>query len=298
MLARCLVRDPKLRLRDIGEARLALSDRPRRAGCRHSSRDSSKASRPLWPILAGGLALALAVTGFALWRVATAPSDAPVTRFEVRPPDKASLVLVGRPGLALSPDGSMMAFVASAEGISRLYLRSLADIAARPLPGTEGGSNPVFSPSGTEIAFYAAGRLKKTTLDGTVTTVTEAGGDGDPRGITWLPDGSLVYASLAVGPLLHVPSAGGTPRPLTTLDEKKSERTHRWPSALPGGKAVLFTVGTIASPDNYDRSPRSRPWSWPLVSGTLSSRAQARRVMSAPDISSVRARIQPVCGAV
>ena len=256
VLARCLVRDPKIRLRDIGEARLALSgsslvpapdvDIPRET--------PRRTSRPLWPILAGGLALALAVTGFALWRVATAPSDAPVTRFEVRPPDKASLVLVGRPGLALSPDGLMMAFVASAEGISRLYLRSLADIAARPLPGTEGGSNPVFSPSGTEIAFYAAGRLKKATLDGTVTTVTEAGGDGDPRGITWLPDGSLVYASLAVGPLLHVPSAGGTPRPITTLDEKKSERTHRWPSALPGGKAVLFTVGTVASPDNYDRS--------------------------------------------
>jgi Tol biopolymer transport system component len=194
------------------------------------------------------------VTGAMLWRVATAPSDAPVTRFDVRPPDKTSLVLVGRPALALSPDGSMLAFVASAEGISRLYIRSLADIAARALPGTEGGSNPVFSPDGKEIAFYAAGRLKKATLDGTVTTVTEAGGDGDPRGITWLPDGSLVYASLAVGPLLHVPSTGGTPRPITTLDEKKSERTHRWPSALPGGKAVLFTIGTIASPDNYDRS--------------------------------------------
>ena len=122
VLARCLVRDPRIRLRDIGEARLALSgsslvpapdvDIPRET--------PRRTSRPLWPILAGGLALALAVTGFALWRVATAPSDAPVTRFEVRPPDKASLVLVGRPGLALSPDGSMMAFVVSAEGISRL----------------------------------------------------------------------------------------------------------------------------------------------------------------------------------
>ena len=84
--------------------------------------------------------------------------------------------------------------------------------------------------------------------------MTEAGGDGDPRGITWLPDGTLVYASLAAGPLLQVPSTGGTPRALTTLDEKTGERTHRWPSALPGGKAVLFTVGTLGSPDNYEPS--------------------------------------------
>jgi serine/threonine-protein kinase len=85
-----------------------------------------------------------------------------------------------------------------------------------------------------------------------VTTVTEAGSDGDPRGIAWLPDGSLVYSSVAAGPILRVPSTGGTPRPVTTLDEKKGERTHRWPFALPGGKAILFTVGALGSPDNYD----------------------------------------------
>ena len=145
-----------------------------------------------------------------------------------------------------------MAFVASTEGISRLYVRSIGDITPRALPGTDGASNPVFSTDGKEIAFFTAGRLKKTTLGGAVTTVTEAGADGDPRGITWLPDGTLVYASLAAGPLLQVPSTGGTPRPLTTLDEKTGERTHRWPFALPGGKAVLFTVGSLGSPDNYD----------------------------------------------
>ena len=78
----------------------------------------------LWPILSGGLALALVLTAAVLWRVATTPSDIPVTRFEVRPPDKTSLVLVARPSVALSPDGSMMAFVASTEGVSRLYIRS------------------------------------------------------------------------------------------------------------------------------------------------------------------------------
>jgi serine/threonine-protein kinase len=253
LIARCLVKDPKLRLRDIGEARLSLSGSiltvPEVSAPVVPSRP---AGGRLWPIVAGGLALALAVTGTMLWRVSATPSDLAVTRFEVRPPDKTSLVLVARPSVALSPDGSMMAFVASTESISRLYLRSIADITPRVLPGTEGASNPVFSTDGREIAFFTAGRLKKTTLDGAVTTVTEAGGDGDPRGIAWLPDGTLVYASLAAGPLLQVPSTGGTPRALTTLDEKTGERTHRWPFALPGGKAVLFTVGSLGSPDNYD----------------------------------------------
>ena len=157
VIARCLVRDPKLRLRDIGEARLTLAGSLVVPEEDLSRKPSQMAGRRLWPIVAGGLALALVVTGAMLWRVATAPSDAPVTRFDVRPPDKTSLVLVGRPALALSPDGSMLAFVASAEGISRLYIRSLADIAARALPGTEGGSNPVWARNGSAL-FFVEGR--------------------------------------------------------------------------------------------------------------------------------------------
>ena len=252
VIARCLVKDPKLRLRDIGEARLALSG----SGAIHVT--SAVPERPTrrgnrWLVaLSAGLVLALAAAGIALWRVAArAPAEA-VIKFEVQPPDKTVLTLVARPNIALSPDGSLMAFIATTEGISRLYIRSLNDVTARPVPGTEGASNPVFSTDGREIAFFAVGRLKKTAIDGAVTTVTEAGSDGDPRGIAWLPDGSLVYSSVAAGPLLRVPSTGGTPRPVTTLDEKKGERTHRWPFALPGGKAILFTVGALGSPDNYD----------------------------------------------
>jgi Tol biopolymer transport system component len=170
----------------------------------------------------------------------------------VQPPDKTSLSRVARPSITLSPDGSMLVFVASAQGEARLYLRSLGEVTPRALPGTEGASNPVFSPDGKQVAFFATGRLKTTTLDGAVLTVSEAGSDGDPRGIAWLPDGSLVYSSVAAGPLLRVPSTGGTPRLITTIDDKKGERTHRWPFALPGGKTVLFTIGTLGSPDNYD----------------------------------------------
>jgi serine/threonine-protein kinase len=255
LIARCLVKDPKLRLRDIGEARLALAGSvPAILDTTPPAKVMHAATGRKWLIaLAAGLALALTATGIALWRVSTTAAPAPIIRYEVRPPDKTKLALVARPSVALSPDGSMMAFIGSAEGVSRMYVRSLEDLTPRVLPGTEGASNPVFSPDGKEIAFFAAGRLKRITLDGTISTVAEASTDPDPRGLTWLPDRSLVYVPVAAGPLVHVPSTGGTPRAITTLDDKKGERTHRWPEVLPGGK-VLFTVGTLDSPDNYDRA--------------------------------------------
>jgi serine/threonine-protein kinase len=253
VIGRCLVRDPKLRLRDIGEARLAL------AGADVMQTAATPPAPPRRSVnrglaaLAAGLAVALLATGIALWRAPGTRSAEEVIRFDVQPPEKMSLSLVARPTVALSPDGSFMAFVASTQGESRIYLRALGEVTPRAVPGTEGASNPVFSPDGKQIAFFTTGQLKRTTLDGVVSLVSEAGPDGDPRGIAWLPDDTLVFASIAAGPLVQVPSTGGTIRPLTTLDDKKGERTHRWPTALPNGK-VLFTVGSLGSPDNYDRA--------------------------------------------
>jgi eukaryotic-like serine/threonine-protein kinase len=252
VVARCLVRDPKLRLRDIGEARLALAGADVMQPLTAVEPARRGANRWLMA-LSAVLVLALAATGIALWRVGpNAPSGA-VIRFGVQPPDKTSLSLVAKPNVALSPDGSTLVFVALGQGETRLYLRSLADVTSRPMAGSEGASNPVFSPDGREIAFFAGGRLKTTTLDGVVATVGEAGLDGDPRGIAWLPDDTLVFASTAGGPLDQVGSSGGATHAITTLDDKKGERTHRWPAPLPNGK-VLFTVGTLGSPDNYDRA--------------------------------------------
>ena len=253
VIARCLVRDPKLRLRDIGEARLALAGADVMQPLTTKAHPSPHGTNRWLMALSTGLVLALAATGFALWRVGGhAPSGA-VIRFGVQPPEKTSLSLVAKPNVALSPDGTLVVFVALAQGETRLYLRSLADVTSRPITGTEGATNPVFSPDGQAIAFFAGGRLKTTTLEGVVATVGEAGLDGDPRGIAWLPDDTLVFASIAGGPLQQVRSSGGPTHAITTLDEKKGERTHRWPAALPNGK-VLFTVGTLGSPDNYDRA--------------------------------------------
>jgi serine/threonine-protein kinase len=256
LIGRCLIREPKLRMRDIGEARLALAGpgsgdvpaadaapaRPQRAG----------AAR--W--VAVVLAIALAATGFALWRATSAAPDRGVIRYEVRPPDRTALALDSRPNLSVSPDGSTLVFAGRVEGTSRLYIRTPDDLTPRALPGTEGATNPVFSPDGRQVAFFAGAMLKRASLDGPVSEVVRLGDETDAprRGLTWLTNDTLVYSPFAISGLLAIASTGGTPRPLTTLDEKKGERTHRWPAALPGGKAVLFTVGTLASPDSYDGS--------------------------------------------
>jgi eukaryotic-like serine/threonine-protein kinase len=76
----------------------------------------------------------------------------------------------------------------------------------------------------------------------------------DPRGVEWVDESTVVFAPESIGGLLELSIAGGAPRTLTTLDEQANERTHRWPHALPGGRWVLFTVGTTASPDDYDNA--------------------------------------------
>ena len=261
LIARCLVRDPKLRLRDIGEARLQLATpgselRPA-SGAEVQAPLPTRARASRWPIvLAATLAVALAATAFAWWRAATARPINRVTRYEVRPLEKSTLDLSSRPNLTLSPDGSTLVYVARVDGVSRLYVRGRGDLVSRVLPGTEEATNPVFSLDGSQIAFFADGVLKRSSLDGAVSEVLRIGDSTDAprRGMTWLTNDRLVYAPIAAGALFSVAATGGTPMPLTTLDEKRGERTHRWPFALPGGKTVLFTVGSLSSPDNYDES--------------------------------------------
>ena len=108
--------------------------------------------------------------------------------------------------------------------------------------------------------------MKRSSLDGVVSEVGRIGegttdrlhggsaGEGGHRGLTWLTNDRLVYTPDSVCGLFSIASSGGTPEPLTTIDEQAGERTHRWPAALPGGRAVLFTVGRLGSPDNYDES--------------------------------------------
>jgi serine/threonine-protein kinase len=178
-------------------------------------------------------------------------NSSPLVRYDVLPLQKTALSLLRWQAVALSPDGSTLAFLASSDGVNRLYVRKRDETEARAIPGTEGVWDATFSADGQSIAFIADFTLKKAPLNGPVVPLTKV---GDSRGLSWTTDDSLIYVPEATGGLFQISANGGEPRAITKVDEAKKERTHRWPQALPGGKAVLFTVGSLDKPDDYDNA--------------------------------------------
>jgi serine/threonine-protein kinase len=196
------------------------------------------------------------MTLVALFAIRRGPREVEdVVRFSVDTPDGLRLDpdLQGQAQLlAISPDGRRIAFRANDGKERRIFVRDLSRDSAQPVSGTEGGTEPFFSPDGEWLGFVAEGKVKKTALrGGTPTTVASA---NLSRGASWGKDGTIVVSPSVNSPLFRVPAAGGELRPLTTLDTKARERTHRWPEILPDGDTVLFTVGTEDKPGDYDDS--------------------------------------------
>ncbi len=245
LLRRCLERDPKQRLRDIGDARLEIDDLLSGRAEPTTTVAPISAAVPMWrralpwAVAIGALSVAAAVLAlWAPWR--TAPPAAPV-RLEVTIGVDASLVNLSA-SLAAAPDGSLLAFAAqSSQGTPQLYLRRLGELRAVPLAGTANARNPFFSPDGQWIGFFAEGKLKKIAVTGgAAVTLCDA---PSGRGGTWAEDGSIVFQPSPTGSgLVRVSSAGGTPAPLTT--RASGDLTQRWPQVLPGGTAVLYTAHT------------------------------------------------------
>ena len=160
-------------------------------------------------------------------------------KLSVLPPEKGKFI----PGMiALSPDGSRLAFVAAgADGRSLLWVRSLDAVEARPLPGTENAYAPFWSPDGRFLGFFAEGKLKKIEASGgppQVLHYSVAVTVG--RGGTWNRDGVILFAPSPTGPLLRVRDVGGPTSPVTTLDDTRQENSHRWPVFLPDGRHFLY----------------------------------------------------------
>ena len=258
LLMRCLDRDPKNRLRDIGEARIALD------GAGHPTADQTAAPAPSMspaparfgrPASIGAVALALVLglaAGWLLRRPAPAAPGAGA-RWALAIPD--GLTLSSEQGqLAISDDGRLQAAViVDSARTSHILVRSVDQVEARVLPDTEGANFPFFSPDGKWIGFFRNQSILKIPSSGgppielaATATVTAA------RGGTWSRDGFIYFApNVAVG-LSRVSQNGGAVTAVTKLDFARDERTHRWPQALPDGSAVLFTCDTAASPEYYD----------------------------------------------
>ena len=195
--------------------------------------------RAAW-ILAALFGIGLAVTlPLLLLRQPRPSREGRAVKLSVLPPEKGKFV----PGMiALSPDGSRLAFIAAgADGRTLLWVRSLDAVEARPLPGTENAYAPFWSPDGRFLGFFAEGKLKKIEASGgppqvlhySVTVTVGRGG-------TWNRDGVILFAPSPAGPLLRIRDVGGPTSPVTTLDDTRQENSHRWPVFLPDGRHFLY----------------------------------------------------------
>jgi serine/threonine protein kinase/Tol biopolymer transport system component len=141
--------------------------------------------------------------------------------------------------LALSPDGSVIAFCArNGEGPDMLWVRSLASQDARSLAGTEGAQGPFFSPDGRSLGFFADGKLKRIDVAGG--PVIQLADRMDPRGGTWNQDGVILFTRYTFGPVSRISADGGSVMDATTLDSTLGEATHRYPYFLPDGRHFLY----------------------------------------------------------
>ena len=241
LLRRCMQKDVHRRLFHIADARLELDDvaGDEPVAAVGSTRVSAR-WRPLVPWAVG--VVAVSVVGLLLWfSRGIERTPPPLARLELTLPPNIELYTSART-IALSPDGTRLAFIGVMSGARQIYLRRLDQFEASPLRGTDGVSTLFFSPRGDSIAFVtSSGVLKTVSLaDGLITTlVDEAGFLG---GGAWNEDDTIVFPRGST--LWRVPRTGGKPTQLTTLDARGGETSHVWPALLPGGRILLFAAGS------------------------------------------------------
>ena len=231
LLRRCLEKDPKQRLRDIGEARFLLED----VGQAHGL-SSTGHGRPLPWIAAGVFAVAALALGLVAYRHVN--EETRVLKMSVLPPERA--VFNARSLPAVSPDGRRLAFVATLDGKDQLWVRDLDSLVARALTGTDGADDPFWSPDSRTIAFFANGKLKKIEVaGGPALTLCDAVA---ARGGSWSKDDVIVFApGNGYGGVFRVPAEGGSAIPVTT-PQASGETTYRFPWFLPDGRHFLYTA--------------------------------------------------------
>ena len=237
VVRRCLAKDPEDRWQSVRDL-LAELQWIVESGDEATTR--RPAARRAWIERLAWSALVMALIATTGWVLRRSPAATGPMRMTVAIPQALGLTFVGGGGdrlLAVSPDGRRVAFAATAAGRTQIYLRSVDQFDVVSLRGTEGGSDPFFSPDGQWLGFVADAKLKKVPIGGGPPIALC---DAASRGADWGPDGTIVFATSLAGGLARVSESGGTPEPLTKPDE--SERSHRWPSLLPGGTAVLFTI--------------------------------------------------------
>jgi Tol biopolymer transport system component len=265
LLRRCLTRDPNKRLRDAGDARLELEQAiddpsPEALGLSIGSGTSEThvvETSPAKVWLPWAIA-ALAVIALGVMALGGGDAAAPA-------PDISHRLVIPVPGPTqygndftapptISPDGRLVVFGARDDnGQQQLWLRPFDAFEARPLDGTKGAQFAFWSPDGKHLGFFLAGRLRR--IEVATGRVQPIGGVGStyPRGASWGPDGTIVFAPNANAGIHAIDAAGGPSRQITTPDPDVPDSSHRWPYFLPDGEHFLFLSWTndIASQEEH-----------------------------------------------
>ncbi|HEY2018589.1 MAG TPA: protein kinase, partial [Bryobacteraceae bacterium] len=239
----CLLKDPDERRQTAHDIVLELrwlaeQDAPPPEAARPS------AQRRLWAAwIAAGLLLLVLVLGTALVLVRRSERRVQPLKLSLLPPERAAFVATSLP--AISPDGRRVVFAASTDGKTQLWVRDLDSSSPWALAGTDAAFNPFWSPDSNEVAFFATGKLRKVKLTGGPSLVVCEAMQG--RGGSWSRNGVILFAPSTTDGLYRVPSGGGKPEGVTTLDSAAGEVSHRWPWFLPDGRHFLYT-GRNAEP--------------------------------------------------
>ena len=238
LVTKCLSKDPEQRwqcAQDLAEQLRWISDSVGQAVAAGRGMPSSWRTHAGW-MVAGALAIAIAA-GAALW---SPPADRQRMFFHASVPFAVNDV-------AVSPDGRLLAMVAYSAPANNyvLWIHEVGGTRTDPLVSTDGASYPFWSPDGKSLAFFADGKLKKTSLAGGQPQVLCDATNG--RGGTWNKDGLILFTPDAIGKgVFSVSSLGGTPAEVTSPDTAKLEQSHRWPAFLPDGKHFLYLAANFS----------------------------------------------------
>ena len=264
LLRRCLERDPKRRLRDIGEARIALEspdddadvrarkpDAPGVPSVANDTRTARRVSRSAAVAWAIAIVAMAAATALAVKSLTSAlpPSRAERLALDIGPPPGQEFLVGSNAGaIVISPDGTTVAFIIQTASGRRLQVRSLVTGETRALSGTGDVSYPFWSPDSRSLGFFGNSKLFTIAIAG---GLPEAIADIDQgRGGSWSDAGFILYTPRGGGTVQRVPELGGKVEQVTTLDPGRGENAHYWPVALPGGRKFLFFIRSTRPENN------------------------------------------------
>ena len=236
LIERCLIKEPRQRLRDIGEARIALQNLSHEPEIPAGT--ATRAAPGKLPWIVAGLMTALAAV--ALWAPGRpqTPADRPLMRLDLDLGPDVSLPASSPGGsdIAISPDGMRLAYVSGTP--QRLFVRRLDQPNATELHATEEADKPFFSQDGQWVGFTVRGKLSKISVDGGA--VVALGDIASFGGASWDENGSIVVSEAPEKGLLRIPPGGGQPEIIEKLNA--GETALNQPQILPGGKAILFSA--------------------------------------------------------